>query len=103
MVSNSKQNWTVGASVRVGFMSLIVRAALLGGGDNHQDTYLLSNAAGDRLYEFQPHAGCRSVTLAEAGELLQASKNRAARIAAQTTRAAADASEIDSLFAREAT
>jgi hypothetical protein len=33
MIRNSKQNWTIGATVKVGFMSLIVKDAIATPGD----------------------------------------------------------------------
>jgi hypothetical protein len=66
MIKNSKQNWTVGQTVKVGFMSLVVRAAIATPGDGLPDVYFLSNVAGTKLYEFVPHQGLTAITAEEA-------------------------------------
>lgn len=83
MITKSKQNWTVGQTVRVGFMSLVVRAAIATPGDGMPDVYLLSNKAGDKLYSFVPHNGLTSLSLLEAREMLADAQVRADRVAAQ--------------------
>ena len=82
MVKNSKQNWQVGATVKVGFLSLVVKAAIATPGDYLPDTYILANQAGTQLYKFVPHNGLEKIDVAEAKEML-ASAGR----------------EIDALFA----
>lgn len=52
----SKQNWTVGSTVRVGFMVLTVVAAVPTPGDYRPDQYELVSAKGVR-YTFTPHYG----------------------------------------------
>jgi hypothetical protein len=55
MISKSKQNWEVGSNVKVGFMSLVVLAAVATPGDYAPDAYVLTN--GKALYKFVPHNG----------------------------------------------
>ncbi len=67
MIKNSKQVWQVGETVKVGFMSLRVLARVATPGDYKPDAYALTNASGDRFYQFVPHNGCTRVdSLAEA-------------------------------------
>lgn len=82
MVSNSKQNWTVGSTVKVGFLSLTVVAAVATPGDYAPDAYILANAAGTQLYRFVPHNGLQKLSLLEARELVAEAKAHADRIAA---------------------
>lgn len=69
MVKNSKQKWGVGQTVKVGFLTLKVVASRATPGDYLPDAYLLANLAGDKLYEFVPHNGCRRVDPSEAREI----------------------------------
>lgn len=62
MIKNSKQNWQVGQTVKVGFMSLVVKGARETPGDYAPDAYLLTNAAGTKFYEFVPHNGLSSLS-----------------------------------------
>ena len=62
MITNSKQKWIVGATVKVGFMSLKVKAAVPTPGDYLPDAYILSNVAGTQLYKFVPHNGLTKIT-----------------------------------------
>lgn len=70
MISNTRQNWIVGHTVKVGFMSLNVRAVIKTPGDYLPDAYILSNLRGDKLYKFVPHNGCQAITIDEAKELM---------------------------------
>ena len=81
MITNSKQNWMVGSTVKVGFLTLVVRAAIATPGDYAPDAYILSNVAGTQLYKFVPHNGIEKLSLFEARELLADAKVRADRIA----------------------
>jgi hypothetical protein len=66
MVKNSKQNWTVGGVVKVGFLTLTVVAAIPTPGDWMPDAYALTNGKGT-FYRFVPHNGLtRCASLAEA-------------------------------------
>lgn len=69
MITKTKQNWAPGQTVKVGFLSLIVVAAVPTPGDWLPDAYALQNAAGTAFYRFVPHNGLsRCATLAEALE-----------------------------------
>lgn len=82
MVKNSKQNWAVDQTVKVGFLTLVVKAAIPTPGDHAPDAYLLANQAGTQLYQFVPHHGLEKVSLTEARELLADSMLQSRRIAA---------------------
>jgi hypothetical protein len=99
MIRNSTQKWEVGQTVRVGFLSLVVRAKVATPGDGMPDAYLLTNAAGDRLYCFQPHCGCRAIDVNEARELMDTAQRHAARAATQALARAQLASPVDAIFA----
>ncbi len=81
MIRDTKQQWQPGQQVRVGFLSLTVRAAVATPGDGRPDAYLLSNAAGTQLYRFVPHHGVEKIDLKEARAMLDAAKAHAARTA----------------------
>lgn len=66
MIKNSKQNWEVGQTVKVGFLSLEVVAKVATPGDYMPDAYALKSAKG-AFYRFVPHNGiARCADLAEA-------------------------------------
>lgn len=52
----TKQDWTPGATVKVGFMALTVVRKVATPGDHRPDVYHLQSAKG-RPYTFQPHFG----------------------------------------------
>lgn len=92
MITNSTQHWEPGLQVRVGFLTLTVRAAVATPGDGRPDAYLLSNAAGTQLYRFVPHCGLEKLDIEEARELLGAAAACADRAAAAVlAKAQADA------------
>lgn len=67
MIRKSKQEWEVGATVKVGFMTgLIVVAKVPTPGDFAPDAYLLSR--GDKWYSFVPHNGLNGISTDEARE-----------------------------------
>ena len=99
MVNNSKQNWTVGNTVKVGFLVLVVKAAIATPGDYAPDAYILANKAGDQLYSFVPHKGLNKVTVAEVRDMMETARAHAARVAAKAIAKAANTREIDALFA----
>jgi len=67
MITKTKQNWSVGQTVKVGFLSLVVERAIPTPGDFQPDAYILTSADGSRFYRFVPHYGCvRYNTLADA-------------------------------------
>lgn len=88
MNRNSKQDWTVGQTVRVGFLSLVVVAGLEAMGDGNPGAYILTN--GTKLYSFVPHNGLSKITDEQAVEMCEESKRitaaRAARAQAQVSR-----------------
>lgn len=55
MITRTKQNWTIGQTVKVGFMTLTVMAAVATPGDWKPDAYILQ--CGYTLYSFVPHNG----------------------------------------------
>ena len=56
MISRSKQSWEAGSIVKVGFMTLMVQAAIETPRNYAPDAYLLSSAKGQN-YLFVPHKG----------------------------------------------
>jgi catalase len=70
MITKTKQNWTTGSTVKVGFLSLMVVQAIPTPGDYAPDAYLLVNAAQTQLYKFVPHNGVEKITREEANELI---------------------------------
>ena len=70
MITRSKQNWTVGATVKVGFLALVVIAAIPTPGDYLPDAYVLANAAGTKHYKFVPHNGLERIDASEAQYLI---------------------------------
>lgn len=70
MIQNSKQRWQPGQQVRVGFMTLTVRAAVATPGDYAPDAYILANSVGTQLYRFVPHRGVEKISVIEAQAML---------------------------------
>lgn len=60
MIKNSKQNWSIGSVVKVGFMQLKVINARAEH-DYLPDIYTLESLDGKRTYEFIPHNGLTRV------------------------------------------
>lgn len=83
VIKNSKQNWSKGQTVKVGFLSLIVQAAIATPGDHAPDVYFLSNQAGTKLFQFTPYQGLESVTPEQAEERMAAFRATLERIASQ--------------------
>lgn len=102
MIKNSKQDWSEGRTVKVGFMTLVVVCAVATPGDYAPDAYLLRNINGTKLYSFVPHKGCTEVTLAEAAAM-QAEADRQGTTAhgRMLAKAATRAPQIDSQEADE--
>lgn len=86
------QDFSIGNTVKVGFMSLVVKAKV-------GSEYLAANKSGDKLYCITPYNGCRQIAIDEARELMQAAEQRAAREAAQAIAKAQAARAVDALFA----
>ncbi|WP_018913672.1 hypothetical protein [Thiomonas sp. FB-6] len=103
MIRNSKQQWEVGQTVKVGFLSLVVRAKVATPGDGAPDAYVLANAAGTQLYKFVPHNGLEKISTGDARSLLATAQRHGAEMAravVERARAhAALAGEIDALLA----
>ena len=59
MISNTKQQWAVGESVKIGFLTLRVTGIELTPGDYKPDAYLLCGLGANesRKYRFVPHHG----------------------------------------------
>lgn len=60
MITNSKQQWEVGNTVKVGFMTLTVVRKVPTPGDYAPDAYELVSAKGIN-YRFVPHKGLERV------------------------------------------
>jgi hypothetical protein len=99
MITKTKQNWTVGATVKVGFLSLVVKASVATPGDYLPDAYILANQAGTQLYRFVPHNGLEKISVDEAREMLAKAEHYAAQVAAKAIAKAAAVREIDAVFA----
>jgi hypothetical protein len=101
MITKSKQEWEVGQTVKVGFLSgLVVKAKIISLGDFGQMGYILCR--NEQLYKFVPHGGLERLSFGEARELLAESKavlaRRAAIAAAEVTQSARAKAQIDTLF-----
>ncbi|KVC81398.1 hypothetical protein [Burkholderia ubonensis] len=83
MITKSKQDWSVGATVKVGFLSLTVKAAIATPGDFAPDAYILVNKAGTQLYKFVPHNGIEKISPFEAREMIAEAQAHANRVAAK--------------------
>lgn len=57
MIRNTRQNWEVGRTVRVGFLQLTVCEIVKTPGNYLPDGYVLANADQSRFYSFIPHNG----------------------------------------------
>ena len=97
------QDFSIGSTVKVGFMSLVVKAKIQTPGDFKPDAYILSNTAGTQLYKFVPHNGCEKISTSEARLLVA----NARYLIADMTRGAMEhlkacnqvSREIEALFA----
>lgn len=93
MINRTKQDWTAGATVKVGFLTLTVVAAVPTPSDYAPDAYVLTNSAKTQLYKFVPHNGLEKISLTEGRELIDAAKAHADRIAARAIKQAAEHSK----------
>ncbi|RUR68660.1 hypothetical protein EJP67_16480 [Variovorax guangxiensis] len=82
----AKQDWTIGATVKVGFLALTVIAKIPTPGDFKPDAYVLASPSKGTFYEFVPHHGLNKIEPHEARELIAQSKRSADQQAAGTTR-----------------
>ncbi|SDR37535.1 hypothetical protein SAMN05443245_5236 [Paraburkholderia fungorum] len=83
MIKRTQQDWSVGSMVKVGFLTLEVKAAIATPGDFKPDAYILINNAATQLYKFVPHNGIEKISPLEARELIADSWVHADRVAAQ--------------------
>jgi hypothetical protein len=98
MIKHSKQNWAVGSTVKVGFMSLIVKAAVATPGDYMPDAYILTNIDGTKVYRFVPHNGLACITIDEAREMLEEGKRVAVAAANAAIARASAQTAVKALF-----
>lgn len=98
MITHTRQDWTPGQTVKVGFLSLIVKRAIPTPGDSAPDAYLLTNQAGTQIYKFVPHFGVSKISAIEAQVLLSEADELAARLTYRALKAAADAARIAEIF-----
>ena len=99
MITKTKQSWTVGQIVKVGFLSLIVKSAVATPGDFLPDAYILMNQSGTQLYKFVPHNGLEKIDVSDAKEIIATAERHAAHLAAQAIAKASSGREIAALFA----
>jgi hypothetical protein len=99
MIRNSKQNWAVGSTVKIGFMSLKVAFACRTPGDYAPDAYLLTNSNESRLYKFVPHNGISGISIEDAKELMAAHIRAEEKTALYAYEAREAAVHINRLFA----
>lgn len=57
MITRTKQDWTPGASVKVGFLTLEVVECIPTPGDHRPDDYRLWSPKSGKKYTFTPHHG----------------------------------------------
>lgn len=60
MITNSKQDWSIGKTVKVGFMTLVVKELVPTPGDSLPDAYILESNKGVQ-YRFVPHNGLERI------------------------------------------
>lgn len=99
MITKTKQNWTTGQIVKVGFLSLIVKSAVATPGDFLPDAYILTNQAGTQLYKFVPHNGLEKIDVSDAKEIMATAERHAANLADKAIAKASAGREIAALFA----
>lgn len=61
MITNTRQNWSPGSTVRVGFLRLRVIAVIPTPGNHRPDEYALESLDGRAFYRFTPHHGVARV------------------------------------------
>ena len=59
-ITRTKQNWTQGETVKIGFMTLEVVACIPTPGDYMPDAYRLWSPKNGKKYTFVPHNGVSS-------------------------------------------
>jgi hypothetical protein len=82
MIKKGKQNWAVGALVKVGFVAgLEVLAIVSTPGNFAPDAYLLTR--NEQFYSFVPHNGLTKIAEFEARKMVAEAKKQAAAAAAE--------------------
>ena len=103
MIKHSKQVWQVGSTVKVGFLSLVVRAWVPTPGDSKPDAYVLTNQQGTKLYKFVPHFGLEAIDADQAKAMVAEARSFVAdSVNGTLAKAAADAvkaEQINAIFA----
>jgi hypothetical protein len=61
-MNTPKQDWSVGETVKVGFLTLRILAKVATPGNYLPDQYALTNKDGSRFYRFVPHNGLERVS-----------------------------------------
>ncbi len=59
-IQRSRQTWTPGSQVKIGFLSLKVLNVIPTPGDHRPDKYILTDGKGN-VYEFTPYLGLEKV------------------------------------------
>jgi hypothetical protein len=98
MIKNSKQAWTVGQAVKVGFMTLTVVTPVAARGDGLPGAYILTN--GSQFFSFIPHNGLSKITDLEAVAMVEEGKRNAAVVEARAAAQAARVLEAAAMRAR---
>jgi hypothetical protein len=57
MITRTRQNWSPGSTVKVGFLRLRVLASIATPGNYRPDEYALESLDGRAFYRFTPHHG----------------------------------------------
>lgn len=89
-MAKAKQDWSEGATVKVGFMTLIVVRKIPTPGDFMPDAYVLRNVAGTQAYKFTPHNGIQKIEDNEAQELIYSADHYIGLLARRAIAAAAN-------------
>lgn len=97
MITNTKQVWAAGNTVKVGFMTLTVVAAIATPGDYKPDAYIVASKT--QVYMFVPHNGLEKISADEARRLVAESQEHAARVANKAIARAAAESTVSALIA----
>lgn len=61
MITRTRQDWTIGSTVKVGFLRLRVLGTIATPGNYRPDEYALESLDGTAFYRFTPHYGIARV------------------------------------------
>ena len=86
----AKQDWSEGATVKVGFLSLVVVRKTPPAGAFAPDGFVLRNAAGTQHYTFTPHGGLQKLSETAAHEMIEGADCYIGLLARQALEAAAN-------------